>query len=445
MAQGLLQIEGVDFLSMPRFVDVQLRIPIDAQRDGAKAASQAVEQILRRVKEVRDHDRALVPGAVYSYHSETADAEACRPPNPRDVFDGYGSTGRPNFTDFVTMAIERKDDGIDELLAGGDVVLTHVTAGRVLRTAQLAEFGKSSPVYRILGQVDAGLYPLLNSDARAAFSFQLLLGSTLEGRPRLRVHPVGNADVLDVADPSVPQILSGFQRKLDQESLRLAGEQANGDETDPEEFAMPLLQELARQLVGRSRRRSRRTKHADERTQQGQRPTSKAYEDASGANDEHLLWDDRENTVVVLGGRGRVHVFSPEAKHVTSLVMQGSAVNKRRQQGQWRPAEPEERGEFRIALQQQRRIHEAEVASAPEPAAAAATPPAPPPPAGQATEAAAPGVPPATTVPSMAAEVTPAVPPPEPPATEQDAGVDAPKPTESEQGGDGGEVDQSAG
>ena len=56
--------------------------------------------------------------------------------------------------------------------------------------------------------------------------------------------------------------------------------------------------------------------------------------------------------VVVLGPRGRIHVFSPDARHVTSVMMQGSAVFRRRQQHRWRPAEPGERGEFRIRLKQ---------------------------------------------------------------------------------------------
>ena len=359
MAEGLLEVEGIDFLSKPRFMDIELRIPLDAKRDGAQAASQVIEKILRRVKEVRDNDRALVPGAVYSYYTESAESEACRPTEVRHVFDGYGSTGRPNFTDFVTMAIERKDDGIDDLLAGEDLVITHVTTGRVLRTAQLAEFGKQSPVYRVLGQVDAGLFPLVNSSKKAAFSFQVLRGSTLEGKPRLRVNPVGAADVLDLADPSVANLLSRFQRKLDTESLRLSGLLANDSEVDEEEFILPLLQELAKQLAGRARRKNRRTKHADQRSEEG-RPTAKAFEDAQAADDERLFWDDRENTVVVLGPRGRVHVFSASAKHVTSLVMQGAAISKRKQQGQWRSAEPEERGEFRMALK--RRIGQGDTA-----------------------------------------------------------------------------------
>lgn len=354
MAKGLLEVEGVDFLSQPRFMDIQLRVPLDLDRDGNKAAAAAAEQIVARVREVREHDRALVPGAVYCYFTESADAQSSRPSEPRQVFDGYTSTGRPSFSDFVTMAIERKDADIDALLAGEDVIITHVSMGRILRTAQLAEFGKGSPVYRILGQVDAGLFPLMGSNKKAAFSFQLLRGTTLEGKPRLRVHPVGAADVLDLADPHVATLLMRFQRKLDEESLRLAGKQASGEEVDEEEFVLPQLQELAKQLRGRARRQGRRTQHADERSAEGQRPTAKAWEDAERALDDQLVMDDREGTVVVLGPRGRVHVFTPDARHVTSLMMQGGSIAKRRQEHRWRAAEPSERGEFRIRLRQRR-------------------------------------------------------------------------------------------
>ena len=378
MAEGLLQVEGIDVLSRPRFMDIEVRIPLD-RRDASKSASQVLERILQRVKEVRDNDRALVPGSVYSYFSESAQGEECRPKELREVFDGYTSTGRPNFTDFVTMAIERKQDGIDELLGGEDHVLTHVTMGRVLRTAQLAEFGKSSPVFQILGQVDAGLYSVMNSSTKAAFSFQLLRGATLEGLPRLRVHAVGAADLMDLADPSIANTLSRFQRRLDQEALRLAGKLAQTEEVDEEEFVLPMLQDLAKQLAGQARRKSRRTKHAEERSEDRERPTDKAFGDARSASDDHLLWDDRENTAVVLGPRGRVHVFTPEAKHVTSLVMQGSAINKRRQQRQWRDAEPEERGEFRMAVRKMVGSAEAQAAveAAPQPEPAAQPTPAP--------------------------------------------------------------------
>lgn len=376
MAQGLLEVEGIDFLSRPRWMDVKVRIPLDMRRDGSKAAAKVVEEVLRRVREVKENERALEPGAVYCYFSESSKGESSRATDIRQVFDGYGSTGRPVFSDFVTMAIERKDAGITELLAGEDMIVTRVTMGRVLRTAQLAEFGKASPVYRILGQVDAGLFPVLNSKERAAFSFQLLRGKTLEGLPRLRVNPVGLADITDLADPAIAQILSRFQQKLDVESLRLAGMEKDEElaEEKVEEFVLPLLQELAKQIGGRARRKGRRTQHANERAAGGDRPTSKAYEDASKAHDQDLYWDEQEGTIVVLGPRSRVHVFTDRAKHVTSVMMQGNAIGKRRQQGRWRPAEPGERGEFRIQLRKQMALAEAPPAPQ-EPPTEAGSPP----------------------------------------------------------------------
>jgi len=351
MARALLLVEGVDPLSMPRYLDLHLRVPLDGGNDVRHAAGTAVDQILKRVREVREHEQALRPGAVYSYFADSSHAEGCRPIEPRHVFDGYSSTGKPSFADFVTLAIERKDANIERMLAGEEIVLTHVSMGRVLRTQQLAEFGGNSPVFKILGQVDAGLFRVLGDAGRCAFSFQLLRGTTLEGRVRLRLHAVGAVDPMDLADPALMQILSRFQRKLDTEALRLEGKHKGG-EIDEEEFALPLLQDFAKQLQSRTRNIGRRTQHGMERSEENQRPTPKAYPDAGEANDASILWDIDQSTIVVLGAKGRVHVFTSQAKHVTSVVMQRPAVERRRQQGRWRLAEPEERGEFRIQIKQ---------------------------------------------------------------------------------------------
>ncbi len=349
MAQSLLRIEGVDPFSIPRYVELNVRVPLDERADARAAAGAVTEQILQRLREVREHERALQPGAVFCYFTESAQVEHCRPQEARHVFEGYNSTGRPVFSDFVTMAIERKDPGIDLLLGGEDLVLTHVTMGRVLRTQQLAEFGGDSAVYKVLGQVDAGLFRVLGAEQKCAFSFQLLRGKTIEGKPRLRLHAVGKVDLMDLADPAVLNILSKFQRQLDAESLRLQGKEKNG-EVDDEAFVLPLLKDLAQKLASRARNVARRTDHAVSRSEEGQRPTPRAYPDAGEAHDDAILWDTEKNTIVVAGPKGRVHVFTAQGKHVTSVMMQGSAVERRRQQGRWRLAEPEERGEFRLAL-----------------------------------------------------------------------------------------------
>lgn len=387
MAHTLLRVEGVDPLAMPRYLELNLRVPLDGGNDIRHAAGTAVEQISKRVREVREHEKALRPGAVYSYFAGTSHAEGCRPTEPRQVFDGYSSTGKPVFSDFVTMAIERKDPHIEQLLAGEEIVLTRVTMGRVLRTQQLAEFGSNSPVFKILGQVDAGLFRVLGAAGRCAFSFQLLRGTTLEGRVRLRLHPVGAVDPVDLADPALLQILSRFQRHLDVEAMRLEGLRQNG-EVDEEAFVLPMLQEFAQRLQSRTRNTGRRTQHGLERSEEGQRPTSRAYPDAGEANDDAILWDIDQNTVVVLGGKGRVHVFTPQGKHVTSVMMQGQAIDRRRHMGRWRAAEPEERGEFRIHIKRliasgENTTQDDSVAATP-PAAAPAPSPAPTPPPSQA-------------------------------------------------------------
>jgi hypothetical protein len=175
--------------------------------------------------------------------------------------------------------------------------------------------------------------------------------------------------------------MNRFQRHLDTEAMRLEG-QSKGGEIDEEAFVLPLLNEFAQKLEGRTRNTGRRTQHGLERTEGGQRPTSRAFPDAGEASDDDILWDLDQNTVVVLGGKGRVHVFTPQGKHVTSVMMQGSAIDRRRHMGRWRLAEPEERGEFRIQIKrliasgqdktQEDVLPEAAAGSAPQPP----TPPA---------------------------------------------------------------------
>ena len=83
MSQALLKIEGVDPLSVPRFLELKLRVPLDEQADVRRAAGEAVGQILQRVQEVREHERALRPGSVFCYFTGSADADHCRPSEPR--------------------------------------------------------------------------------------------------------------------------------------------------------------------------------------------------------------------------------------------------------------------------------------------------------------------------------------------------------------------------
>jgi hypothetical protein len=103
-----------------------------------------------------------------------------------------------------------------------------------------------------------------------------------------------------------------------------------------------LVQGLARRLDKGWRGRERRTHHAEQRHGEGDRPTRMALADLARAQTEDLLFDSRNQTLVVLGERGRAHVFSLGGKIVTSVRYNPAAIARRREKGIWRRATADE-------------------------------------------------------------------------------------------------------
>ena len=67
-----------------------------------------------------------------------------------------------------------------------------------------------------------------------------------------------------------------------------------------------------------------------------------ALADLARAHGENLLFDTRRETLVVVGERGRAHVFNLAGKLVTSVRYNPEIIERRRQNGVWRPAAAEE-------------------------------------------------------------------------------------------------------
>jgi hypothetical protein len=118
---------------------------------------------------------------------------------------------------------------------------------------------------------------------------------------------------------------------------------------DTASLVADILQGLARKLEKVGRQRGRRTAHAEGHRVEN-RPTSKACEDAIGAAGESVLWDKHERTFVVLGPRNRVHVFSRQGRHVTSLVLASEAVRSRKRRKRWLPLTDDQREAFGSAI-----------------------------------------------------------------------------------------------
>jgi hypothetical protein len=75
-----------------------------------------------------------------------------------------------------------------------------------------------------------------------------------------------------------------------------------------------------------------------------------AIEDIRGARPEAFLLDERSGAVVVLGGRGRTHFFTPEGRLVSSVRYSRDAIERKKKRGIWRALGPDEARSVRHGL-----------------------------------------------------------------------------------------------
>ena len=115
-----------------------------------------------------------------------------------------------------------------------------------------------------------------------------------------------------------------------------------------------VLGGIARRLEHHRRSHDRRTRHAQRRHQDGDRPTRMALTDLARASDENILFDGRRETCVVLGEKGRAHVWNVAGKLVTSIRYSPESIEKKRKLGIWRQASREEIASLREVVSEGR-------------------------------------------------------------------------------------------
>ena len=76
------------------------------------------------------------------------------------------------------------------------------------------------------------------------------------------------------------------------------------------------------------------------------------------AREEELLFDTRRETLIVLGERGRAHVFNQAGKLVTSIRYSPFSIERRRKNGIWRPATSAEIRAFKEHLEVTTEAHQ---------------------------------------------------------------------------------------
>jgi len=352
-------------LGAPGLAPLPLTLEVGHDREGLAAQEERVARQL--------HARVLsqVPmswrrGAVYCLHTRAA----VYPPSPQHVFVGYDLLGRPQWRALLPLCLERGVEGVEGLYDDPPRPVALTLAGpfdeRVLeglRAGGAGGAGEEGVRYEVLAQLVVGfLTPRFElpgaDDERRALSAQVLRAQRGEGDAQLRLNLLGvtEEELFDGAERLAPRgPLAQAQACVRQAQRRvqtLEGEQRRAALTAEElaARALRLVEWLRGALLQVLRPAEGRTRHAQRRHEEMERPTSHARQDAARAGDDRLLFDAHQETVVVIGPKARAHVFTEEGAHVTSLRLGVGEVERKVAQGRWRPLDPARAARLRARL-----------------------------------------------------------------------------------------------
>ncbi|HEV2851509.1 MAG TPA: hypothetical protein VHC97_01780 [Thermoanaerobaculia bacterium] len=340
-------------------IDLRLALPT-ALRDGqiARAGHDASEAIQEAIQSLLQHSALFQPGRVLCLRCQTATCEHSAPTDSRQVFAGWSPAGIPRFADFGQWLLQRRDPRVDLLYRDPPQVVTVVVPEAELAGNLIPAFKQREDSYRIHAQVAAGWYraPAPNGPLGyrqpIAISLQVISSRTSRSnrhRRRFGLNVIGigpGGEPLENLYDRLGEIPWGDAVRWAQGVLvGIEGQLESSPRTPPEVVEKRIegmVNAVARRLEKDWRGKERRTRHGQQRHEEKDRPTRMAMADLARATSENLLFDTRRETLVVVGDRGRAHVFNLAGKLVTSVRYNPAIIEKRRQNGLWRPAAAEE-------------------------------------------------------------------------------------------------------
>lgn len=328
-------------------IEIPIEIPAGSEHDSIRsAAADFDEKLEAAVKEAYARHEVFRAGHAFCFRCGSSQCSHSLPPSPREIVVGYTSSGMPRFLDFAQFVLDRRDPRVEKLYAGNPGLVTVVQSEAELCEDIVQAVRRDRAFLRVNGQVSAGWFRFRRDRGfeSVAVAFQIITIETDHGRLRHELHLVGRGpggcEITRVHGEQNPapwaDALTWARSVLERIG---AGSRASGHR---ERRLLGVLGGLARRLEHRDRSRSRRTLHAEKRHQTGIRPTEMALEDLRRAHPESFRIDRRQNTLVVLGDRGRVHIFNRHGKLVTSVRYPARTIAKRCKTGLWRPASAEE-------------------------------------------------------------------------------------------------------
>lgn len=345
-------------------VRLSLSVPLDPVDAPVEAQAAAlIREVEQAVQEVIRTSFVFRPGRVHCLQCGTSDCPHGVPGSDTMVFGGYGPSGKPRFLEFAHLLLERGDSRAGSLFGDRPRVVALRMDARDLHRDLLAPPPPDCPV-RVWGQVCAGPLdrdggPGDESRDRFVLSLQVVETRTSTGRTRLRLNVLGaDVEVLSSwagvagrdSEERIRRLVRGLHGRLDALGRRVARERRRGGEADLESAVSALLDRVRAEIEQAWSGDASRTRHALRRHLDGGRPTALAQTDAREASEERLRWDQERETVVVLGPKGRTHVFTPDGRHVTSIVLAPGEERRKETRQRWRPLTGAEVVRFRQAV-----------------------------------------------------------------------------------------------
>lgn len=345
MVRELLARKSGSHLVEATLAQLDLQLPLVLNGAPTEFSRKLTDSINDSIDSAVQHAAAFRPGHAYCHRCKGGLCEHSQPPSSRHVFVGYAQTGLPRWLDLAQFCLERKHPEVDRLYSEPPAFVTIVSTGAELHGDMLAVFRQGS--YELLGQVIGGFYsvPTRLEEGRGvlALTVQAAASRSKNGEHRYGLNILGRSpaggglEMLWERQRELPwrKAVAWAQSALNSLPAKVSDSQAR-------KRVDGIMHSLARRLERDSRARSRRTGHAEQRHASKERPTRKAIDDARDVGIESLMFDERSNTLVVLGDRGRTHFFRPDGKHVSSVHYKKEAITRKIDKELWRQATGEQ-------------------------------------------------------------------------------------------------------
>ena len=327
-------------------VELSFRVDFGGRDESRRAQAQAVfAQLEAHIDDAILANAAFRPGSIFCFFCERADCDHANPPDPRQVFMAYSETGLPQWVSLLDLALQREAPDLDHLARDHGPVVSIASSRDELIGERLSSFADKDRAYDIRGQLALGYYS--QNGEKFAVTLQVIRSATRSRAVRLGLNVIGRlpdgrgaeAALIDGGAWSYLTLVQAAERSLarvNQDLKRLPVKQRL-DRAGA--AAADLMRDMVHGFGRKQRRGSWRTGHASQRAEEGSRPTGMARRDLEAARADRVYFDRMRKTWIIMGARGRTHVFSTKGLHITSLHLDGKSVESRVVQRRWQPAD----------------------------------------------------------------------------------------------------------